>query len=83
MQKNKDGDFESFPRFLARTESIISFMADVQASLPSSHNLLGGNQGAVLWLGRFLDLLPPAPTAPLPLITAPVLTAFLQGAGHM
>jgi hypothetical protein len=56
MQKDKNGDFESFPQFLARTENIISFMADVEASLPSSHNLLGGNQGAVLWLGRFLDL---------------------------
>ncbi|KAG7363072.1 GLE1-like protein [Nitzschia inconspicua] len=83
MQRKKDGEFESFPEFLARTENIISFMADIQASLPSSNVLMGGNVGAVKWLTRFLDLLPPPPSSPLPLITAPVLTAFLTGAGHM
>jgi hypothetical protein len=84
MQKNKKtGEFESFPQFLARTENIISFMASIQSSLPSSHQLMGGNQGAIMWLKRFIDLLPPAPTSPLPLITAPVLGAFLMGAGHM
>jgi len=84
MQRNKKtGDFESFPQFLARTENIVSFIAAIQSSLPSSHQLMGGNTGALLWLKRFLDLLPPAPTSPLPLITAPVLGAFLTVAGHM
>ncbi|KAL3925276.1 MAG: hypothetical protein SGILL_000517 [Bacillariaceae sp.] len=83
MQRDKKGEFESFPAFLARTEKIISFMAGIQASVPSTHTLMGGNLGAVKWLERFLDLLPPAPTAPLPLVTAPVLEAFLNGAGHM
>ena len=83
MQKKTNGEFESFPQFLARTENIISFMADVMSSVPSTHTLLKGNHGAIVWLERFLDLLPPAPTAPLPLITAPVLGAFLNGAGHM
>eukprot|EP00532_Pseudo-nitzschia_australis_P007174 CAMPEP_0168164322 /NCGR_PEP_ID=MMETSP0139_2-20121125/873_1 /TAXON_ID=44445 /ORGANISM="Pseudo-nitzschia australis, Strain 10249 10 AB" /LENGTH=613 /DNA_ID=CAMNT_0008081327 /DNA_START=90 /DNA_END=1931 /DNA_ORIENTATION=- len=84
MQRNKKtGEFETFPQFLARTENIVSFMAAIQSSLPSSHQLLGGNIGALLWLKRFIDLLPPAPTSPLPLITAPVLGAFLKGAGHM
>lgn len=83
MQKKKNGEFESFPEFLARTESVISFMADIQSSLPSSNALMGGNAGALKWLVRFLDLLPPPPTSPLPLITAPVLSAFLSNAGHM
>ena len=84
MQRDKKtGDFESFPQFLARTENIVSFMAAIQSSLPSSHQLMGGNTGALMWLKRFLDLLPPAPTSPLPLTTAPVLGAFLTGAGHM
>jgi hypothetical protein len=83
MQRGKDGEFESFPAFLARTEKIISFMADIMSSVPSTHTLLKGNHGAVLWLERFLDLLPPAPSAPLPLTTAPVLGAFLNAAGHM
>jgi hypothetical protein len=84
MQRNKKtGDFESFPQFLARTENIVAFMAAIQSSLPSSHQLLGGNTGALLWLKRFLDLMPAAPTAPLPLTTAPVLGAFLTNAGHM
>ena len=83
MLKEKDDQFESFPKFLQRTENIISLMANVQASQPDGHTLLGGHQGAMEWLQRFLALLPPAPTAPLPLITAPVLVAFLTGAGHM
>ena len=84
MQRNKKtGDFESFPQFLARTENIVSFMAAIQSSLPTSHSLMGGNTGALKWLKHFLDLLPPAPTKPLPLITAPVLGAFLTIAGHM
>ena len=53
------------------------------ASEPSSHMLLGGHNGAIKWLKRFLSILPPKPQSPLPLITAPVLDAFLTGAGHM
>lgn len=53
------------------------------SSLPSNHTLLGGHEGALIWLERFLDLLPPPPSTPLPLLTAPVLVAFLTGAGHM
>lgn len=83
MQKGKDGEFESWDRFASRTENIVSMVANIQASSPSTHNLLGGHQGAVNWLSRFLDLLPPPPTSPLPLLTAPVLYAFLSGAGNM
>jgi hypothetical protein len=53
------------------------------SSLPSDHTLLGGHSGALTWLRRFMDLLPPAPASPLPLLTAPVLVAFLTAAGHM
>lgn len=83
MLKGKNGDFETFDRFLTRTESIVSMVSNIMASMPSSHLLLGGHNGAVEWLGRFLDLLPPPPTSPLPLLTAPVLHGFLAGAGHM
>ena len=84
MQKDKKtGEFESFPQFLARTENIISFMAACQSSLPSSHVLMGGNQGAMNWLERFVNLLPPPPISPLPLITATILGSFLITAGHM
>ena len=58
-------------------------MANIMSSLPSDHTLLGGHAGALTWLRRFVDLLPPAPASPLPLLTAPVLVAFLTGAGHM
>jgi hypothetical protein len=58
-------------------------MANIMSSLPSDHTLLGGHAGAMLWLRRFMDLLPPIPASPLPLLTAPVLVAFLTGAGHM
>jgi hypothetical protein len=61
----------------------MSLVANIMASEPSSHGLMGGHEGAVKWLKRFLALLPAAPQAPLPLITAPVLDAFLTGAGHM
>jgi hypothetical protein len=53
------------------------------SSEPSDHTLFGGHEGAVKWLARFLSQLPPAPQSPLPLFTAPVLDAFLTGAGHM
>jgi GLE1-like protein len=83
----KDNDepiqFESFERFLSRTEGVISIVADIMASQPSTHQLLEGHNGAIQWMKRFLALLPEAPEAPLPLVTAPVLDAFLRGAGHM
>lgn len=83
MMRDKKGEFESFDKFLNRTEGLISIMADIMSSTPSNHTLLGGHEGAMIWLERFLDLLPAAPTTPLPLVTAPVLVAFLTGAGHM
>ena len=83
MKQNSDGTSETFKRFLDRTESIISIVADIMSSKPEDHTLFGGNAGAVKWLKRFLRTLPDAPTAPLPLLTAPVLDAFLTGAGHM
>ena len=52
------------------------------SSNPANHILLGGHKGAIEWLERFLLLLPPSPET-LPLVTAPVLDAFLTGAGHM
>lgn len=83
MHRGKDGQFESFDKFLSRTEGLISILADIMSCLPSDHNLLGGHRGALTWLERFMDLMPPPPTSPLPLLTAPVLVAFLSGAGHM
>ena len=53
------------------------------ASMPAEHQLFQGSAGAVKWLKRFLQQLPVPPQAPLPLLTAPVLDAFLTGAGHM
>ena len=82
MAKNKDGEFESFERFLHRTEGIVSIVANIMSSHPSNHVLFGGHKSAIVWLQRFLALLPPMPEQ-LPLITAPVLDAFLTGAGHM
>lgn len=82
MQKDKKGEYESFDRFLGRTEGLISLVGEIMSSLPSGHTLLGGQSGALAWLERFLDLLPPDQT-PLPLLTAPVLVAFLTAAGHM
>jgi hypothetical protein len=43
---------------------------------------MGGHELAVTWLSRFLLLLPDE-ASPLPLVVAPVLDAFLHGAGHM
>jgi len=83
MLKDKNGEYESFDKFLSRTEGLVSIMADIMSSLPAEHTLLGGRNGAVQWIERFMDTLPPAPTSPLPLLTAPVLVAFLTGAGHM
>jgi len=83
MIKDKKGEYETFDRFLTRTEGLVSIIANIMASIPTDHTLLGGHNGALDWLGRFLDLLPPAPQEPLPLVTAPVLVAFLAGAGHM
>lgn len=53
------------------------------SSEPENHILLGGHHGALKWLSRFLALLPDPPSSPLPLLTAPVLDAFLKRAGHM
>eukprot|EP00977_Amphora_coffeiformis_P028392 scaffold34946_cov153-Amphora_coffeaeformis.AAC.3 len=83
MLKGSDGNFETFERFLNRTEGIISMVADIMASTPADHGLFGGSEGAVKWLERFLKQLPKPPHSPLPLLTAPVLDAFLTGAGHM
>eukprot|EP00523_Entomoneis_sp_CCMP467_P015946 CAMPEP_0168775716 /NCGR_PEP_ID=MMETSP0725-20121227/5657_1 /TAXON_ID=265536 /ORGANISM="Amphiprora sp., Strain CCMP467" /LENGTH=946 /DNA_ID=CAMNT_0008825357 /DNA_START=81 /DNA_END=2921 /DNA_ORIENTATION=+ len=81
MIKDKSGNYETFERFLGRTEGLISMVANIMSSEPSDHQLFGGNAGAVKWLSRFLSALPNS--SPLPLITAPVLDAFLTGAGHM
>lgn len=86
LKKKTDSDkveYESFEAFLSRTEGIISLVANIMSSQPSTHMLLEGNKGAIQWLNRFLALLPASPQAPLPLVTAPVLDAFLRGAGHM
>jgi len=82
MVKNKEGAYESFERFLQRTEGIISIMANVISSHPSNHELFGGHKGAMQWLNHFVDLLPPSPEQ-LPLFAACVLDAFLTGSGHM
>eukprot|EP00978_Attheya_sp_CCMP212_P005977 scaffold13455_cov50-Attheya_sp.AAC.1 len=82
MIKTKNGEFETFDRFLARTEGLVSITAGIMASSPPNHSLMGGHKGASDWLGRFFDLLPPVPQL-LPLLTAPVLVAFITGAGHM
>jgi GLE1-like protein/CCCH-type zinc finger len=87
LQISKDGEvpikYESFERFLNRTESLISLLANIVSSNPYNHELMGGHVGGIKWLQRFLLLLPDAPQSPLPLVTAPVLDAFLRGAGHM
>lgn len=72
MVKNKEGNFESFERFLQRTEGIVSFMSNTMSSHPSNHLLFGGHGGAIEWLNNFIDLLPPPPEQ-LPLFTASVL----------
>ena len=82
MQKDKKGEYETFDRFLARTEGLISIVAEIMSSTPADHSLFGGHNGAIIWLERFLDLLPPD-QSPLPLLTAPVLVAFLTAAGHL
>jgi len=82
MKKEKDGEFESFERFLQRTEGLISFMADVMSTKPSDHNLFKGHQGGIDWLESFVEQLIKYP-GHLPLFVAPVLFAFLSGAGHM
>ena len=56
----------------------------MMTSRPSSHNMLGGNMGAITFLKHFLDQLDFTKNdTKLPLITAPVLVAFLTTAGHM
>merc|ERR1719469_651662 len=83
MKKDKaSGEYEKFEKLLSRTEGLISIMAEIMCSIPTTHNLLGGCEGAIQWLQRFLDLLP-RDLSPLPLVTAPVLLALLTAAGHM
>lgn len=82
MAKNKNGEFESFERFLQRTEGIVSMVADVMSSHPENHSLFGGHKAAIKWLEHFLEILPQAPVQ-LPLNTAPLLEGFLTGSGHM
>lgn len=56
----------------------------MMCSRPSSHTMMGGNVGAVTFLQHFLDQLNLSENSSnLPLITAPVLVAFLTAAGHM
>jgi len=96
IRDSKTGQFETFDKFLHRTEGLISIMANIMSSYVPNKNdnnnnenqqqntsLLGGHDGALQWLRRILELLPPKPTYPLPLLTAPVLVAFLTSAGHM
>ena len=96
IRESKTGQFETFDKFLHRTEGLISIMANIMSSYVPNNNdnnnnenqqkntsLLGGHDGALQWLRRILELLPPKPTYPLPLLTAPVLVAFLTSAGHM
>lgn len=82
MAKDKNGEFESFERYLHRTEGIVSMVANIMSSHPINHTLFGGHKSAITWLRRFMDMLPPKPEQ-MPLNTAPVLDAFLTGAGHM
>jgi len=81
MKKNKDGEYESFERFLQRTEGLISFMANVMSSHPAEHALFDGNKGAVKWLESFVGQISKEP-GQLPLYVAPVLYAFLTSAGN-
>jgi hypothetical protein len=95
IRDSKTGQFETFDKFLHRTEGLISIMANIMSSYvpPNNNNnnnenqqnapLLGGHDGAIQWLRRIIELLPPKPTYPLPLLTAPVLVAFLTSTGHM
>ncbi|EJK43622.1 hypothetical protein THAOC_37915, partial [Thalassiosira oceanica] len=82
MLKDKNGEYESFDKFLSRTgnerksgpriwneshlltflrtvpsEGLVSIMADIMSSLPAEHTLLGGRNGAVQWIERFMDTL--------------------------
>ena len=79
-QLSSDGTYESFDRFLNRTEGLISVSAAIMCS-NGDHDVMGGRKGAMSWLQRFLKSLPTENT--LPITTAPVLTSFLSAAGHM
>eukprot|EP00934_Nitzschia_sp_Nitz4_P009363 Nitzschia sp. Nitz4//scaffold2_size372955//204365//207159//NITZ4_000433-RA/size372955-snap-gene-0.34-mRNA-1//1//CDS//3329546808//9353//frame0 len=83
MLKDKNGQYETFDRFLSRTENIVSLVSNIMSSSPTTHILMGGHKAAVEWLDRFLDLLPLTEKTTLPLLTSPVLHGFLSGAGHM
>ena len=56
--------------------------AAIMCAAADDHSVMGGSEGAMKWLVRFISALPRAP-AQLPIITAPVLVAFLTAAGHM
>lgn len=90
MAKTTIGEFETFERFLSRTENLISISAAMMCSRPSSHSLMGGNRGALEFIERFLQQITLILSDKineksffLPLITAPVLVSFLTIAGHM
>jgi hypothetical protein len=57
-------------------------MANVMSSKPEEHALFGGHEGGIKWLEVFLDQLLKEP-GQLPLFFAPILHAFLVGAGNM
>lgn len=82
MKKSESsGEFETFDQYLTRMQNLVSVLAAMICSRPSSHNnMFRGNKGAIQFLRRFLDQIP---EKNLPLLTAPVLVAFLTVAGHM
>ena len=62
----------------------MSIAAAIITSRPNSHNILGGDMGAITFLKYFFDQLDFTKSdTKLSLITAPVLVAFLTTAGHM
>ena len=80
MIKDKSGGYETFDRFLNRTEGLISVSAAMMCSV-GDHDIMGGKDGALKWLQNFMKTLPEENT--LAVTTAPVLTSFLTAAGHM
>jgi len=80
MIKDKSGEYETFDRFLNRTEGLISVSAAMMCSV-GDHDIMGGKDGALKWLQNFMKTLPEEIT--LAVTTAPVLTSFLTAAGHM
>lgn len=58
-------------------------VASMMASQPANHVLMGGPEAAITWLSRFISHLPLSADITNPLITSPVLDAFLTAAEHM